>query len=358
MEKVLAPMQVSFPELTYLRLCSYGEVPPVIPDSFLDGSAPRLRYLELDSIPFPGLSKLLLSATHLVELCLHGIPHSGYISPQAMVAPLSVMSSLETLYLGFKSSRSRPDWESPSLSPPKRSILPALCDFHFKGALEYLEELVAHIDTPQLEEMEIDSFYQPDFDCPRLAQFINRTPTLRALDEARVSFGGTAVAGIGLRSQESIIYHDSLLIKISGNGQLPSVVQICDSLPPIPRVENLNIEHPRIWHDEVIRVENTPLLELLLPFTAVKALFLSKHFAPCILDALQELTGARITEVLPSLESIFVRGFKPSKSFKENIGQYVAARQLSDHSITIFWDEDIDDGDEDSDDPDSDRGPI
>ena len=91
----------------------------------------------------------------------------------------------------------------------------------------------------------------------------------------------------------------------------------------------------------------------------MKALFLSKHFASCILDALQKLTGARITEVLPSLESIFVQGFKPSGSFKENIGQYVAARQLADHSITIFWDEDIDDGDEDSDNPDdSDRGPI
>ena len=31
----------------------------ILPDSFLSGSAPRLRFLELDHIPFPGLPKLL-----------------------------------------------------------------------------------------------------------------------------------------------------------------------------------------------------------------------------------------------------------------------------------------------------------
>src|SRR6266436_3658615 len=39
-EKVLAAMQVPFPELTDLRLLSDGETPPVVVDSFLGGSAP------------------------------------------------------------------------------------------------------------------------------------------------------------------------------------------------------------------------------------------------------------------------------------------------------------------------------
>ena len=42
LEEVLASMQVPFPELMDLQLWSYGETPPVIPDSFLGGSAPRL----------------------------------------------------------------------------------------------------------------------------------------------------------------------------------------------------------------------------------------------------------------------------------------------------------------------------
>src|SRR6266446_148911 len=92
LDKVLAAMQLPFPDLTWLRLFSYGETPPVAPDSFLGGSAPRLRFFELDGIPFPGLPNLLLSTTHLVHLNLSNIPHSGYISPEAMATLLSVLS--------------------------------------------------------------------------------------------------------------------------------------------------------------------------------------------------------------------------------------------------------------------------
>jgi F-box-like len=187
LEEVSAAMQVPFPELTDLWLFSDGETLSVIPDSFLDGSAPRLRDFSLSGIPFPGLPNLLLSATHLVYLRLFNIPHSGYISPEAMVALISVLPSLETLSLEFQSPQSRPDWEGRSLPPPKRSILPALDEFHFKGVTEYLEQFVTRIDTPQLDGVDITFFNQIDFDCP-LAQFINCTPTLRARDEAHVQF--------------------------------------------------------------------------------------------------------------------------------------------------------------------------
>ena len=68
LEKVMAAMQVSFPELTEMQLGSDDETLPVIPNSFLDGSAPRLESFSLDGIPFPGLPKLLRSATQLVSL--------------------------------------------------------------------------------------------------------------------------------------------------------------------------------------------------------------------------------------------------------------------------------------------------
>ncbi len=67
-DKVSRAMQVPFPQLTELRLFSNGETPPVVPDSFLGGSAPLLRHSELWGIPFPGLP-MHLSATHLVTLC-------------------------------------------------------------------------------------------------------------------------------------------------------------------------------------------------------------------------------------------------------------------------------------------------
>ena len=150
LEIFLAAMQVPFPELTDLQLgpVLYSLVVPVIPDSFLGGSAPRLRIFALQGIPFPGLPKLLSSATHLVHLTLTDIPFYGYISPKAMIALLSVLSNLVTLTLQFDSTLFCPDGESPNLPPLKRSILPALTSLDLKGDNEYLEELVIDIDTP------------------------------------------------------------------------------------------------------------------------------------------------------------------------------------------------------------------
>jgi hypothetical protein len=87
------------------------------------------------------------------------------------------------------------------------------------------------------------------------------------------------------------------------------------------------------WTNDFIK--DTLWLELLLPFIAVKNLYLSKEFVSGVVAALQELDGARITEVLPSLESIFVEGLEPLGLFQECIGQFVAARQLAGHSVAI-----------------------
>ena len=187
LEEVLAAMQVPFPELAELRLFSDGETLPAIPDSFLGGSAPRLESFSLSGIPFPGSPKLLLSATHLVYLGLTDIPHSGYISPEAMIAHISVLSSLESFLLGFRSPQSRPDWKNRRPPPSKRSNMPALDYIFYEGVTEYLEDLLTLIDAPRLNYLCITFFNQIDFDTPRLAQFISRTPQLMKRD-AHVQF--------------------------------------------------------------------------------------------------------------------------------------------------------------------------
>src|SRR5260370_24195108 len=150
LEKILAAMHVPFPELTKLQLDGLDSrdetTLPVIPDSFLGGSLPRLRVIKLSGIPCPGLPKLLLSATHLVELCLSNIPHSGYFSPEAMVALLSTLSSLEKLRLRFQSPQSHPDLESRRPPPLKRSVIPSLTQFIFKGVMAYLEHRLTCFD--------------------------------------------------------------------------------------------------------------------------------------------------------------------------------------------------------------------
>ena len=58
--------------------------------------------------------------------------------------------------------------------------------------------------------------------------------------------------------------------------------------------------------------------------------------------ALQKPVGSRITESLAKLQDIFDEGFEQSGHFQENIGRFIAARQLSDesdHPIAIsVWD--------------------
>jgi hypothetical protein len=111
LERFLEMMQYPFPALTHLDLWDWlddGEELAMIPDSFLGGSAQLLQSLDLNHISFPMLPKLLLSANHLVDLDLHDIAHTGYISPEVMVALLSSMTQLRYFGLAFDSPHSRP----------------------------------------------------------------------------------------------------------------------------------------------------------------------------------------------------------------------------------------------------------
>jgi hypothetical protein len=71
LQRLASAMQVQFPALIHLRLQFKMTGPsPALPDGFLSESVPRLQSLELYSIAFPTLPRLLLSATHLVRLTL------------------------------------------------------------------------------------------------------------------------------------------------------------------------------------------------------------------------------------------------------------------------------------------------
>ena len=287
-------------------------------------------------IPFPGIPKLLLSATHLVDLRYENIPHSGYISPEAIVAVLSTLTSLERLSLGFESPQSRPHWAHRRLPPPTRSVLPVLTSFWFKGACEYLEDVVIRINAPQLEHLYIALFNQIVFETPQFIQFISRLPTSETFEKAVVVFS-QYTARVKLSSQTS--GYGTLNMEISCielDWQVSSMEQVCTScLPPLSMLEDLYIyEHPSlppaVWR---ANIDNTLWLELLRPFTGVKNLYLSEIFASLITPALQELTGGSTTEVLPSLQNIFTSG-----TVHASIQRFAATRQVS-HTIAFSrWD--------------------
>ena len=329
MDKVLAAMQQPFPTLKYLELVSRGEA-EVVPASFLGGSAPQLQTLTLISIPFPGLPKLLFSATHLVSLHLYSIPHSGYISPGSMVTALSALTQLEQLIIEFKSPRSRPDRRR---RPPPliRTLLPALTYFEFAGVSEYLDDFVARIDAPLLGYFHITFFHQLIFDTPQLTQFISRTPKFKAYDEAHVEFSDRRVwvstideaLSLGISCRQS-------------DWQLSSLAQVCGSIF-IPMIEHLYIreetDFPPSWQESQDDIETGQWLELLHRLTAVKDLHISREFMPRIALTLQELG---VTGVLPALQTLFLEGMGALPSgVEETIDQFVAARELAGHPIAV-----------------------
>jgi hypothetical protein len=337
-------MSHPFPALTHLRLKSDDEreTPPVAPDSFLGGSTPRLRFLWLEHIPFPGLPNLLLSATDLVDLRLWQIPHSGYISPEVMVSCLSALTRLEKLDLEFESPRSRPHRVCQRSSVPSstRFVLPALTRFWFRGTSEYLEDLVAWIDAPLLHGFFIGFFHQLVFDTPQLAQFISRTPTLRLHNQSQVlCFSDWGASVIFPRAGTSDRAFQLGILCGQSDWQLTSLAQVCASSFPhafIPTVEHLSVLEetlsPPHWRDDI---ESSQWLELLHPFTALKNLYLSKEIAPRIVPSLQELVGGRATEALPALQKLYLEEIHLSRPVKKAIRKFVAARRLSDHPISI-----------------------
>ena len=331
LEKVSAELQVPYPELTDLALWCDKKM-HLIPHPLFGGSAPpHLGGLELHGVSFRGLPKFLSSATHLHTLFLERIPDSGYIPSNTMVAALSRMTNLEVLCLKFQSPRSG----STSRRPPRRSVLPVLTCFLFKGASKYLEDLVARVDTPQLNKLSITFFEQITFDTPQFIQFVGRTPSLKPLTKARVIFEDDA-AWVNLSSPGD----GGLNVQISYkelDWRLYSLDQVClcaSCLPPLSMLEDLYICQAPNWQPDWQGNIEIPLWqELLHPFNAAKNLYLAKMFAP-IVPALQE--------VLPTLQNIFLEGLQPSGPVQEGIGKFVAARQLSGHPLTIsLWERDL-----------------
>jgi hypothetical protein len=366
LETILAVMGEPFMALIDLKLrpsSVFGETPPVVrvPDSFLGGSAPRLRTLSFDGapLPFPGLQKLLLSATGLNSLLLKDIPDSVYFSPDAIVTCFSTLTGLKDLEITFQSPRSRPVRDSRHPPPLTRILLPALTKLTFQGVSEYLEDLVAQIDAPQLQALSITFFHQLFVHTPQLSRFFSRTPKLKGQDEARVVFTHWS-ARVTFRSpSRPNSSEQEIKVVISckyTDLQLLSLVQVCTS--SFPQIFMTTVKHLYIlesreyqafdWNNDsenlANNIQNSQWLQLLQPFIAVKNFYISEKILPFITPALQELVGERVTEALPALECLFLDGLRASGPVGDAIGPFVAARQLSTHPIVAsYWDSEGDD---------------
>ena len=344
--RLVTVMQEPFTALKTLQLGieSNDDMAPVLPNAFLGGSAPYLHFLLLEGVPFPTLPRLLSSSGDLTEVRLRRIPSAGYFSPEAMATCLSTLINLKFLTIEFQSPSSRSNQSSRRSPQLTRVILPALAEFQFRGMSEYLEDFVARIDAPHLRLADITFFHQLIVDVRLLPWFIGRSEKLKPLDTATVIFGDRTVATV-LGRQPQRPYNPSadrqyFMLQISCkelDWQVSSIAQICRQfLPILSSVERLHINDSYyLKPDGQDDMDSMQWLELLHFFPLVETLRISKYLRPFVMPVLNDLTGERAVEVLPALRNLYLMGMQPSE--REVVEPFVAARQLSDHSVTVHY---------------------
>src|SRR5260221_8054320 len=233
---------------TFLLHSTDGSAVPVLPETFLGGSAPRLRIFMLRGIPFPSFPKFISCFTHIDTLDLNDIPISGYIPPEVMATCLTALPNLSTLSIGFRYPG--PPSGLLQLSPPHltRAVLPALFSLVLSGASEYFEDFVARIDTPRLTQLIITFFMGliRVFDIPRIRNFIDHTEGLKPFNQAAIQFSGRMI---------NIVFGSPprFMLEIRcdrPDWQLSSIAQIfSQQLPLLSHVEQLEIREFSLWKD-------------------------------------------------------------------------------------------------------------
>ena len=283
------------------------------------------------------LPALLLSTSHLVTLELHRIPPTGYISPQAMATCLAALPSLNAFDLQFQSAIPSP---GRTLPPITRMLLPALTSFEFRGASEYLEDLVAQIDSPQLDRILIVYLNQlVDFQVPQLFEFIKRSVLkMTPFTHAQVTLSGDRVS-FDMCRHELRRYENhptscrppaKIVISCRGiDWQVPHIAQVLNqSSATLSNVVHLKLESSDHKYPQLARTD-WPLL--LRQFSAVHTLHASRRLAKHVSMALEGIAQEVVADVLPSLNSIYLPGQRAS-----SVEKFITARQLSGHPVIVL----------------------
>jgi hypothetical protein len=336
-DRFITMTQEPFTGLTRLELISTHVGSILLPDSFLGGYAPLLRSLYLDHVQFPALPKFLLSTNDLVELCLINLPRRGYISPEAMAACLSTLTSLKMFDLRYYYPESPPHRSGKRSSSPSTYInLPALNHFQFHGNGEYIDELVTHISTPHLTYIRIMLVNHLVFDISQVTQFISRVDNFKEPHQAVLEFHFED-ADINFSLFEDATNRTTLLIRIprmESEWRFFSLAETCglsSSLFRPSSFESLTIvDKTSLTYMEDM---DTRWLELLQMFSAVKDLYLCDKLVLSLGRALRGLTGERATLVLPVLQRIFIRRHQKSEAVGWEIGPFITERRLSGHPV-------------------------
>ena len=305
----LEPMNKLFPILGELSLLSTAtdseKMSQALPELL---QAPKLHRLSLHGISLPKGLSLISSTTALSTLSLTHIRESSYVPPGHLLARLQGLPHLEELSIGFAIPIPLPSSEGELLSVPITPVtLPTLRRLKFRGEHDYLNNLIAQINTPLLERLTISLLFDLDFTLVNLTKFIQRTEGL-GCHVARVIFNKDGASIDAGNDEQRVIGNFGLHVDCKPlDWQINSAAQVCSALGKfLSSAEELTLDldvdgMPSDWEDSL---DGMLWHEILLPFTGVKNLHIGSSLTLQLSRSLESVTGGLALELLPELEEL------------------------------------------------------
>ena len=302
----LKPMNDLFPRLRDLSLWSTTTKRILVAPELLQ--APNLRHLSLHGVGLPkGLSSLS-SMTALSTLSLTHIHEHWYFPPVYLVTQLQGLPYLEELSIGFAIPIPLSSSEGKLLPAPLLPVtLPTMRRLTFRGVSVYLDNLIAQINTPLLERLNLTLFSEIDFTLVNLTEFIHRTEGFECL-LARIIFKEDGASIAAQNYEQRVTRKLNLRVKCEPlDWQIDSATQVCNALGNVlSAVEELTLQlngMPLDWEDEL---DSMQWHELLLPFVGVKKLYIGSSLTLELSLSLESVAGMLVLDLLPELEELEV----------------------------------------------------
>ncbi|KAH9057859.1 hypothetical protein EDB87DRAFT_975753 [Lactarius vividus] len=329
----LSTTERPFLQLKQLVLLSRDAVRQTLPRAFQWG--PHLRCLHSTRIAFPALLHLLYSSKNLVDLRLHEVINPLHISPEVLIDALSGMPQLRILSLHLLTPANYISLELPPPPPPEeRIVFPVLTHLYFRGIAEYLEGLVARIDTPRLGDIEVTLFDKFILDPPKFIEFIDRIEIQKSPFRANIRSSERVISISFTRPEAPTRLKLQVLCKPSAR-RLLYMIQICNGLSTY----HLGVEHllisatrPPRGQDDRDRDEWAELIYL---FRGTKLIHVAGDHSTNIMHALQ--LRHRLP---PALHILYIAQPGPCHApLREAVVSFMTSCRLSGRSMTVKYEQ-------------------
>ncbi|KAI0258128.1 hypothetical protein BC834DRAFT_1046062 [Gloeopeniophorella convolvens] len=302
----------------------------------------------MDGVFLPSLGKLLSSTQHLHSLSLQ-IPKVAFVTPDELLVSLANLTHLTFLSLDFPIVTPRhPNAGQPRPVSPSQivALLPSLTQFVYCGEVHHLEALVAGIDMPAIESLNIKLFHRLTFTIPHLSDLIAGTMLLNQGSIARVDFTRlSSELHVYPRIEDArALSSKGVHIVVSGyqfDWQVHSMAQLCHALAPgLRNVQSLFLGHHLERLGLKWREEAQPLLwnTLLAGFERTKTLWVSKALVPEVGHALDpEVMEGSADDLMPVLDAIVASSDEVSWSLQPAVGNAFGPLHAARPAISLTY---------------------